>query len=166
MKNQPQAAEQPRFLSGWKEIANYLGKGVRTVQRYERALGLPVRRPAGNTTGSVVATKAELDAWVAASPIREAFRLTRTDAGSASRMTSSIMTGIGEMTRLREQMMALRNDMRTSVHALCESLYGLQVEMNSKTLSQTIRPVTLLGPSERSGQMLELLDSYSKQKAS
>jgi hypothetical protein len=165
MKNQPQSVEQPRFLSGWKEIANYLGKGVRTVQRYERALGLPVRRPAGNATGSVVATKPELDAWVAASPIRESFRLTKTESGAGSRTTKSIMSGIEEMTRLREQMMALRSDMRTSVQALCESLYGLQVDLNGKTFSQTTRPMTLLAPSERTGHMLELLDSYSKQKA-
>ncbi len=30
-------------LNSWKEIACYLGRGVRTVQRYERDLGLPVR---------------------------------------------------------------------------------------------------------------------------
>jgi hypothetical protein len=56
--------------------------------------------------------------------------------------------------------------MRTSVQALCESLYGLQVDLNSKTFGQTTRPMTLLAPSERTGHMLELLDSYSKQKAS
>ena len=43
---------QPHFLNGWKEIANYLGKGVRTVQRYERTLALPVRRPSGRSGGS------------------------------------------------------------------------------------------------------------------
>ena len=58
----------PAFLSGWKEIANYLGKGVRTVQRYERELRLPVHRPNGKSAGSVIATKAELDSWVNASP--------------------------------------------------------------------------------------------------
>ena len=57
------------ILSGWKEIANYLGKGVRTVQRYERELGLPVHRPAGKPAGSVIAAKAELDAWVKAGPV-------------------------------------------------------------------------------------------------
>ena len=61
------------ILSGWKEIANYLGKGVRTVQRYERELGLPVRRPVGHVGSSVIATKAELDGWIAAIPIREAY---------------------------------------------------------------------------------------------
>ena len=31
-------------LDGWKEIASFLGRGVRTVQRWETALGLPVHR--------------------------------------------------------------------------------------------------------------------------
>lgn len=56
---------QSRILGGWKDIANYLGEDVRTVQRYERELGLPVRRAAGKTTVSVIAVKSELDAWVA-----------------------------------------------------------------------------------------------------
>jgi hypothetical protein len=32
-------------LSSWKEIARHFGKGVRTVQRWERELGLPIHRP-------------------------------------------------------------------------------------------------------------------------
>ena len=31
-----------KVFSSWKEIAAYLGKGVRTVQRWEAVLGLPV----------------------------------------------------------------------------------------------------------------------------
>jgi hypothetical protein len=58
------------IFSGWKDIANYLRRGVRTVQRYERQLGLPIHRPAGKSTGAVIATKAELDGWVAAGPTR------------------------------------------------------------------------------------------------
>lgn len=34
----------PQILSGWKDIASHLGMGVRTVQRYERLLGLPAAR--------------------------------------------------------------------------------------------------------------------------
>jgi hypothetical protein len=59
----------PNVLSGWKDIANYLGKGVRTAQRYERELRLPVRRPAGKSRGSVLATRADLDEWVSQSPM-------------------------------------------------------------------------------------------------
>jgi hypothetical protein len=84
MKPSAKKVASQQFLSGWKDIASYLGKGVRTVQRYERDLALPVRRPAGKSTGSVVATRAELDAWVGASPIRAAFRLTRATPVSAS----------------------------------------------------------------------------------
>ena len=57
-----EASSGPRVLSGWKEIANYMGRGVRTVQRYERELELPVRRPAGKQ--SLVAISAEIDAWI------------------------------------------------------------------------------------------------------
>jgi hypothetical protein len=50
-------------LGSWKEIANYLGKGVRTVQRWERCSGLPVHRPSGSSKGVVLAFPAELDRW-------------------------------------------------------------------------------------------------------
>jgi len=59
-----------QYLTGWKEIANYLGKGVRTVQRLERDLGLPIHRPNRKSAGSVIAAKKELDDWVKASPTR------------------------------------------------------------------------------------------------
>jgi Tol biopolymer transport system component len=50
-------------LESWKEIAAYLKKGVRTVQRWERVEGLPVRRLGQDRTGFVFAYKSELDAW-------------------------------------------------------------------------------------------------------
>jgi len=51
-------------LTSWKEIANYLGKGVRTVQRWERLFGLPVRRPKGKNRHAILAIPEELDAWL------------------------------------------------------------------------------------------------------
>src|SRR5579863_949155 len=50
-------------LDSWKEIAAYLKKEVRTVQRLEKSLGLPVRRLAHGKQGSVFAYKSDLDAW-------------------------------------------------------------------------------------------------------
>lgn len=38
-------------LNSWKEVATYLGRGIRTVQRWERELGLPIRRPRGKPRG-------------------------------------------------------------------------------------------------------------------
>jgi Tol biopolymer transport system component len=50
-------------LDSWKEIAAYLGKGVRTVQRWEQTEGLPVRRLGEDRAGSVFAYRSEVDAW-------------------------------------------------------------------------------------------------------
>jgi len=59
----PQIRE-PQLLNSWKEIAAYLDRGVRTVQRWEAHFGLPVRRPSGQHRSSVIAFKDDLDAWL------------------------------------------------------------------------------------------------------
>jgi len=55
--------QDARRLESWKEIAAYLGRDVRTVQRWERGEGLPVHRLQHNKLGSVYAYPSELDAW-------------------------------------------------------------------------------------------------------
>ncbi|HEY3380787.1 MAG TPA: hypothetical protein VGK32_03405 [Vicinamibacterales bacterium] len=68
-----------RPLNGWKDIAEYLAKCVRTVQRWEKEYGLPVRR-IGRAGGEIVfAFPAELDAWRAA----QSARMTPAKADSA-----------------------------------------------------------------------------------
>ena len=59
----PGAAGERSRLDSWKEIAAYLGRGVRTVQRWEREEGLPVHRLAHAERGSVFADPAELTQW-------------------------------------------------------------------------------------------------------
>jgi hypothetical protein len=49
-------------LSSWKEIAAYLGVGVRTAQIWEQERALPVHRLPGGR-GRVLASVAELDTW-------------------------------------------------------------------------------------------------------
>ena len=56
-------SKHTELLTSWKEIAAHLGKGVRTVQRWEQELGLPVRRPA-KSRHIVVALASELDRWI------------------------------------------------------------------------------------------------------
>lgn len=50
-------------LDSWKEIAAYLNRGPRTVQRWEREEGLPVHRLRHDKLASVYAYQSELDAW-------------------------------------------------------------------------------------------------------
>ena len=52
------------LLTSWKEIAAHFGKGVRTVQRWEGELGLPVRRPTARLKKIVLADREELDSWL------------------------------------------------------------------------------------------------------
>jgi hypothetical protein len=58
--------KDPELLTCWKDIAEYMGKGVRTVQRWEQTLDLPVRRPRGKAYKStVLARPKDLDVWLA-----------------------------------------------------------------------------------------------------
>jgi len=58
------------ILSGWKEIANYLGCGVRTAQRWE-AKGLPINRPNPGRRGHVVTETSQIDGWIHDSAFRQ-----------------------------------------------------------------------------------------------
>ncbi len=53
-------------LESWKEIATYLGREVRTVQRWAVERGLPVHHLPGGVRPRVFSTTPELDAWLRA----------------------------------------------------------------------------------------------------
>lgn len=53
-------------LDSWKDIATYLGREVRTVQRWALARRLPVHRLPGGPRPRVFSTTAEIDAWIRA----------------------------------------------------------------------------------------------------
>lgn len=60
----PPGTERGERLEGWKQIAAYLKRDVRTVQRWERAEQFPVRRQMHRKLGSVLAFKNELNRWM------------------------------------------------------------------------------------------------------
>ena len=62
--------QEQRVLNSWKEIAQYIGRGVRTVQRYEAEFGFPIRRVGGRPRGAVMAFTDEIDAWLAQAKCR------------------------------------------------------------------------------------------------
>ena len=53
-----------RILNGWKQISSHLDRGVRTAQRWEALLGMPVHRPALKDRSAVVAFSDELESWL------------------------------------------------------------------------------------------------------
>jgi len=60
-------------LSGWKEIAGYLGVSIRTAQAFEQQHALPIHRMPG-TKGRVWTTADELAEWKRASNVSMAHR--------------------------------------------------------------------------------------------
>src|SRR4026208_1593695 len=59
-RSQPSADER---LDSWKEIAAFLQRDVRTVQRWEKQAGLPVHRHAESRLRTAYAYRSELEAW-------------------------------------------------------------------------------------------------------
>jgi hypothetical protein len=66
----PTPPSNPDVLDGWKSISDYLGKSIRTAQRWRQDFGMPVHRLGGREGENVYAFRSELDAWR-----REASRL-------------------------------------------------------------------------------------------
>ena len=57
-----------RRLASWKEIAGYVGRDARTVARWEKERGFPVRRIPGGSKSSVFAYTGEIDVWMRGAP--------------------------------------------------------------------------------------------------
>ncbi|HEX9158928.1 MAG TPA: hypothetical protein VF835_01770 [Rhizomicrobium sp.] len=71
-----------RRLDSWKAIAQYLGRDVRSVQRWENERRLPVYRIPGEKSGAVFAYEGELDQWLL-SGARETIATPGAAAGAA-----------------------------------------------------------------------------------
>ncbi|MGA9768966.1 MAG: hypothetical protein WBV94_07995 [Blastocatellia bacterium] len=85
MQRETTVAESDR-LDSWKEIATYLGRQVRTVQRWEKQEELPVHRHQHDKFSTVYAYKSELDAWLS-SRARLAASTNSLDAATSDDMT-------------------------------------------------------------------------------
>ena len=69
----------PQILNSWKEIASYLDRGVRTVQRWEQDLQLPVHRIGRGKRSPVYAVVSELKFWMITSAGRRAILMDGVD---------------------------------------------------------------------------------------
>src|SRR5947209_4948376 len=91
------------ILNSWKEISAYIGRGVRTVQRWEREFGLPVRRPGGHIRGSVIALRGEIDAWLLSRAARAA-----TEASGETQSTDGRPDHSTQCERLRVNLAGMK----------------------------------------------------------
>lgn len=117
---------QNEMLSGWKEIAGYLGRGVRTVQRYEHELGLPTKRISGHRSGSVLATKSDLDSWVNSRPIVQS---SDTQQTAQVNLGSTLENSLRERSRLHSEMMTLREELKENIREIRHDILRLRKEL-------------------------------------
>lgn len=129
------------LLNSWKEVANYLGRGVRTVQRWEK-LGLPVRRLGAGPRSPVVANARDIDRWLLAAASVQGTDLRQTSAHLVIR--GGLGESIEQARRLRHEMNQLRRSNWASVVRLTESLSVIEktVSSSSGNSRQAILAVT------------------------
>jgi hypothetical protein len=82
---------------------------VRTVQRWEHELGLPVHRPRGKQRSAVLAVPEELDKWIQRTPARtlENAISNHVELARHLRDQSQVADAANERARLRSQSGAL-----------------------------------------------------------
>jgi len=123
------APAQSGLLTSWKEIANYLGKGVRTVQRWERQFGLPVRRPNEKARGIVHATREELDRWLSAD-----WSMRGTNGAPISNeepaMSEAVRATIRRSAELRDTNRRLMTEFARSLNIVFEGCQSLAESLN------------------------------------
>jgi hypothetical protein len=117
------------ILNSWKEIANYLGRGVRTVQRWERDLGLPVHRPKGKDRSAVLAFPEELNAWLQGTPIRSQSANRKPDQREATAPTrdpnlliADVRSTTARSQKLMESLLQAAGRHQELAASLCENL--------------------------------------------
>ena len=114
------ATHSDNLLNSWKEIAVYLNRGVRTVQRWEVELGMPVRRPRGRERSAVIAMRSDLDAWLRACPVTERTAIKRD--GKFPQEIASLQPVISQSSELRGNVRRNREEMRASLNKLLSTL--------------------------------------------
>jgi hypothetical protein len=110
------------LLNSWKEIAMYLGRGVRTAQRWEQ-FGLPVRRVAPGPRASVIAHANEIDQWMSRGQSRPAGTVTHAKRENFDR---ELFDAISHGRQLQQKMAQLRETGKFRVQELRANITRLE----------------------------------------
>ena len=111
------------LLNSWKEVAAYLDRGVRTVQRWEK-FGLPVRRLGKGARAPVLADARDIDRWVLGAAHIHGITTQQSSAHLVFR--GQLADSIQQAQRLRDEMIELRESSRMTVVRLTRSLAAIE----------------------------------------
>ena len=126
-----------RILNSWKEIANYLGRGVRTVQRWEAQLGLPVHRPAGKDHSAVLAFSSELDQWLDSRPVR--FGMNFSPESSQDRQSGQVQALLARAETVLERLESILSRADETQRKLAEVLEVLAETESARSDLRNVR---------------------------
>lgn len=87
-------------LESWKQIAVYLRREVRTVQRWEKSEGLPIRRHFHVKGATVYALRKEIDDWLTGRS------QTRAESRPVQRRSRQAANGLNPRQQVIRQMLA------------------------------------------------------------
>lgn len=99
---------QRKILRSWEEIAGYIGRGVRTAQRWEGELSLPVHRSSGRGRTKVFAFSDEMDVWLKKAPVLRIDATAFRDSERREGKPADLLFGNSEVKRLHQGIVQAR----------------------------------------------------------
>lgn len=114
--------QERKILNSWKEIATYLDRGVRTIQRWHTDLGLPVHKVRNTRHSSVFAYRAEVDQW-----LRECAKQSQAEPlNRPVHRQSSVQLSVERTKELASRMLSLVSQQRDGVCAILGTVNRVQ----------------------------------------
>jgi CheY-like chemotaxis protein len=134
------------ILKSWKEIANHLHCGVRTAQRWEKELGLPIRRPAAPDGNIVLAFTEEMDEWVG--------------TGTTVLAIDDARANLSRQAELRQELSELRARQRQLISELRQQIkqakQSTRIHLENKTVEHSLvctpSPISLMTVDDNASQ--------------
>jgi hypothetical protein len=144
-----------QILNGWKEISSHVRRSVRTVQRWEARLGLPVYRPALKDRSAVVAFSDELDRWISrASPDagEESAVINGNEGNDASllRVLDNMNTMLLDTVELSSRIGLLQEQLGRSLKIYHHGIASRRLAPTASVSSRGMGPVLTFWPPHRS----------------
>ena len=124
-----------QILNGWKEISKHIERGVRTAQRWEATLGMPVHRPALKDRSAVVAFTDELERWISRTLPATLDANSEGTNEALARLHENMNTLARHTAQLEAQTMALQEQLRRSL-----AIHRIRIASGRPTFSRGFQP--------------------------
>ncbi len=123
--------EATNLLNSWKEIAVFLNRGVRTVQRWERDQKLPIHRMGKGPRSPVFAYTSEINLWLhsfSARPERRGSDGAPPELALRSRNSGLLM----QSRTLSRNLVRLTNEQRQRILKLLETVEKISAQQRRR----------------------------------